>query len=179
MRGARSISDLRSRSARETANSSSALPPEYMTATTIAARFSLSASAPIMERSATASTPSRPARKSRTIEATSPTITGTAPAAQTQCAIVWLPDAHATPPADSAASAIAISARGRSLSRTRLIGAPRIGYVARPCSGVCLAAAASRSASSAYGPSWTSSDLCAFCRRHEPPSQNPSAFSRA
>ena len=80
--GARSTRDLRSRSARATAKSSSTLPPAYMTATTAPARVSPSASAPDIETKATASTPMRPARKSRIIEMSRPATTGTVPAAQ-------------------------------------------------------------------------------------------------
>ena len=77
--GARSINDLRSRSARATAKSSSILPPAYMMATTIPARFWPSTSAPDIETKATASTPIRPAAKSRIIDASSPATTAPVP----------------------------------------------------------------------------------------------------
>jgi len=52
-------------SARETAISSSTLPPEYINATTAPASRWPSASAAVMDTSAIASTPSRPASKSQ------------------------------------------------------------------------------------------------------------------
>ena len=75
-RGARSTSERRSCSARATAISSSTLPPEYISATTAPASGWPSASAALIDTSAIASTPSRPARKSRTIETASPATTG-------------------------------------------------------------------------------------------------------
>ena len=62
-RGARSTSERRSRSARATAISSSTLPPEYISATTAPASGWPSASAALIDTSAIASTPSRPAQQ--------------------------------------------------------------------------------------------------------------------
>ena len=71
-RGARSTSERRSCAARATAISSSTLPPEYISATTAPASGWPSASAALIDTSAIASTPSLPAKKSRTIETASP-----------------------------------------------------------------------------------------------------------
>ncbi len=111
MRGARSISDLRSRSARATAKSSSRLPPAYMIATTIPAKFWPRMSAPDIDRNATASTPMRPARRSRIMETNSPATTGNVPPAQHHAAKSPRPAAQAADPRTSPASAMTISAR--------------------------------------------------------------------
>ncbi len=109
MRGARSVSDLRSRSARATAKSSRRLPPAYMTATTAPARNSPSRSAPDIDTKATASTPMRPAMRSRTMDTNSPMTTGTVPAAQTHRAAVVKPAAKSSAPTVNPVSAIATS----------------------------------------------------------------------
>jgi hypothetical protein len=64
-RGARSTSERRSCSARATAITSSTLPPEYISATTAPASGWPSTNAALIDTSAIASTPNRPARKSR------------------------------------------------------------------------------------------------------------------
>ena len=109
-RGARSTKDLRSRSARATAMSSSTLPPAYMTATTTPARFSPSARAPDIETKATASTPMRPAKKSRIMETSRPTTTGAVPAAQAHHANALRPAPHAMRPRMRPPRAITIRA---------------------------------------------------------------------
>ena len=83
-RGARSTSERRSCSARATAISSSTLPPEYISATTAPASGWPSASAALIDTSAIASTPNRPARKSRTIETASPATTGAVASVQNE-----------------------------------------------------------------------------------------------
>ena len=121
IRGARSINDFRSRSARATAKSSSTLPPAYMTATTTPARFSPSASAADIETNAIASTPMRPARKSRIMETSRPTTTGAVPAAQIQFANSPRPMPQASRPRISPPSAVTIRAlrRKRSVKNCR------------------------------------------------------------
>ena len=56
--------------------SSSMLPPEYISATTAPASGSPSASAAVIDRSAMASTPKRPAKRSRTMNTASAAATG-------------------------------------------------------------------------------------------------------
>ena len=113
--GVRSIKDRRSRAARAKAKSSKRLPPEYMMAMTIPAKFCPSTSAPDIDTSATASTPKRPARKSRIMEPSNPTTTGIVPAAQHQFAQSFRPTPQAARPRRRPASAIAASARRNSL----------------------------------------------------------------
>ena len=116
--GVRSIKDRRSRAARAKAKSSNRLPPEYMMAMTIPAKFCPSTSAPDIDTSATASTPKRPARKSRIMEPSNPTTTGIVPAAQHQFAQSFRPTPQAARPRRRPVSAIAASARRNSLSFT-------------------------------------------------------------
>ncbi|CEG09717.1 hypothetical protein BN961_03147 [Afipia felis] len=123
MRGARSTSRRRSRSARATAKSSSTLPPAYMTATTTPARFSPSTTAADIDTKAIASTPRRPAKKSRTMDISKPAMTGTVPAAQIQLARSARPVPHERSPRTSPPSAIPIS----TLRRTRSIDGMKIG----------------------------------------------------
>ena len=105
-------------SARATAKSSSRWPPEYMMATTIPARFSPSISAPDIDMKATASTPSRPANKSRTMETNSPSTTGIVPADQHHFARSPRPEVQATSPTARPARAAKNNARRTVLSST-------------------------------------------------------------
>ena len=114
--GARSIKDFRSRSARAIARSSSTLPPAYITATTTPARFSLRTIAADIETNAIASTPMRPAKKSRIMEMSSPTKTGAVPAAQIQFASSARPTAHVSRPRTSPPRAMTIRVRRRKRS---------------------------------------------------------------
>ena len=116
IRGARSTRDLKSRSARATAKSSRTLPPAYITATTIAARCSPSTSAADIETKAIASTPTRPARKSRMIETKRPATTGAAADAQIQPDKPSRPRVQATKPNTRPASATTMRARLRNRS---------------------------------------------------------------
>ena len=110
-RGARSIRDFRSRSARPTAKSSSTVPPAYMMATTTPASVWPSASAAAIDTNATASTPILPARTSRAIEIARPATTGIVPAAHIHRASPLCPVKAATSPVASAANAMMIRAR--------------------------------------------------------------------
>ena len=115
-RGALSTSAFRSRSARATAKSSSTVPPVYIAATTIAASGAPNANAAIIEMSATASTPIRPAMRSRAMDMPSIRIAGTVPAVQAHIARVGRPCTWAASPAQSAIRANRISARRRKRS---------------------------------------------------------------
>ena len=115
-RGARSTRERRSCSARETAMSSSMLPPEYISATTAPASGWPSASAAVIERSAIASTPSRPASKSRTIETAKPATTGSVASVQQTLAKPGSPATCAKMPAASPTLAIATSNHRRKRS---------------------------------------------------------------
>ena len=115
-RGARSTSARKSCSARAIAISSSTLPPEYISATTAPASGWPSASAALIDTSAIASTPNRPARKSLTIENASPATTGAVASVQQRSARSGRPASQARIPADSPAMAIATSAQRRTRS---------------------------------------------------------------
>ena len=122
----RSVKAFRSRWARPRAKSSSTLPPEYMIATTTAARDSPRASAADMETSAMASTPTRPIRKSRRMDIASATTTGTAAAAQMRPATLVLPEKWTTPPATRPAKASPRSARRYVVSFTPSLTRPSV-----------------------------------------------------
>ena len=89
MRGARSTSAVSSRRARRFADSSSALPPASISATTAPARYSPSASAPAIETSAIASTPTSPRRNDRSTDQVSGTSSIAVVPAQSQSAGRW------------------------------------------------------------------------------------------
>ena len=95
-----------------------------MTATTTPARFSPSTRAAAIERKAIASTPMRPAAKSRTIEMRRPAATGMVPRAQTHFAPPKPPMPHMKRPSPRAATATTINTRRKMRSilieRTKL-----------------------------------------------------------
>src|SRR5215469_13291311 len=99
-----------------TAKSSSTLPPAYMIAMTMPARFCPSARAPDIDTKATESTPTRPTKKSRIIESSKPRTTGNVPTAQHQLAKSVRPFVHAATPEKNPAKAIAMSSRRNALS---------------------------------------------------------------
>ena len=115
VRGARSTSAVSSRAARRFARSSSALPPASISATTAPARYSPSASAPAIETSAIASTPTSRRRSERTTEIVSGTSSSAVVAAQNASAADRAPAAHAAiPPTTPASAATATSSALRS-----------------------------------------------------------------
>ena len=83
VRGTRASSADISRLARRSAKLSRYCPPEYITATTAAARYSANRRAASMESPATTSRPTSPRRKPATISITRTTRTGTVAAAHT------------------------------------------------------------------------------------------------
>ena len=120
-RGARSTSERKSRSARATATSSSTLPPEYISATTAPASGWPSATAALIDTSAIASTPSRPASRSRVIETANPAITGKVASVQHRSANAGRPASAAAIPA--ASPVIAIETSAHRIKRSNDIGA--------------------------------------------------------
>ena len=118
VRGARSTSEVSSRAARRFARSSSALPPASISATTAPARYSPSASAPAIETSAIASTPTSRFRSERTTEIVSGTSSSAVVAAQNPSATDRAPAAHAAIPPTTPASA------ARATNRRAPVGAP-------------------------------------------------------
>ena len=129
MRGARSSSARRPCSARATAMSSSTLPPEYISATTAPASGWPSASAALIDTSAIASTPSRPAMRSRSIETARPAMTGAVASVQQRSARLGRLAKCAAIPAANPAMAMVTSAHRR--MRSRAISVLRFRRVSR------------------------------------------------
>ena len=86
VRGTRDNRSCISRRARPSAKASRNVPPEYMTATTAAARVSPKTNAADIESAATMSRPISPDRRLRRISITNATSAGTTPAIQTRSA---------------------------------------------------------------------------------------------
>ncbi len=107
VRGTRDRRSLISRRARPSAKLSRKVPPEYITATTAAARVSPNSRAAAMDSAATMSSPTSPFERLRTISTSRAASTGRTPADQATAACSGKPAALSARPATSPSAAMA------------------------------------------------------------------------